>query len=1161
MASSITCWCGCDDLASFSPQYMRCRACGGLVCAERPAADITHVRDEDADLYGRRYWLEHLQQYGYPDLLSRCRSDLSERCTYWLSVLLSHKLPTRKTGLPQGEELGKRKQATSQFSAVSSSFQGRLLEVGCGHGGFVSLAGMAGFDATGLELSPWVVDFARKTFGIDARVGPLEEQGFLPGSFDVICMFDVLEHLGDPIRTIKHCRALLKEDGVLLIQTPQFRDEFEYDELVRRNGSFLQQLKSSEHFFLYTPLSVRMLLVRCGLAHTVFERAIFDHYDMFLAASASPVATHSQARIGTALQARPQGRIVQAMLDFELQVRGPAETSLRSAQEQAARLRELNSRQAESLLRHRQLLHSIAGTRLFRMMGKIGRWKYQRRMIRELADRQDETVTQGRGGAITGHFPPLPPRAAMAGRLIAVDLAAMMPGGDNGGAKLAVIHLIRHMSTLRPDWHFLLLANDALAAELADLARENVHWMPLASTGHTQRACCPLNWAVGKMLLPILRRLSPGRACRHKSASAGLLRKLGADMLFVPFARPSDFFDRDTPAVGVVYDIQSRQFPSFFPPANRLARQDEFEGVAAVCRRIICISDFVRSTLIDPHGPDLPPEKVKRIHIQLPARLVQPLPCETQAVLQKFALNDGEFLLYPANFWPHKNHAMLLTAFGMFHAAADAKARGMKLVCTGADCGRAEYLKAAAKLMGLADKVVFPGYVSDQEMAGLLSSSRAVVFPSLYEGFGMPVVEAMAWGKPVLCSNTTSLPETAGDAARYFNPHAPRDIAEAIAWLLRDTQAVADMVCRGYLRAAGAGTAAAMARQYMEVFDEVLGESRIANCESRDADLLRPESQIPHCESPTKTPLNPGVAIDSRLAIRDSRLSVCVVTPSFNQGRFIERTIRSVLEQGVEVDYVVMDGGSTDETLFVLRRYEDRLRWVSQKDGGQSNAVNLGINATSADIIGWLNSDDVYFGGAIRTALEVFEQHPDVDIVYGQGVLIDEDDRYVGPYGNEAWDIERLKAWCYFCQPATFIRRSAIAKYGPLEEHLHLCMDYEYWLRLGLAGARFHYVQKVLAGSRLHAQTKTQSQRYKASCEINDMLRRVAGRVEHFWLVNHAHAWAEQRFEPGSLAFRLGVRAKLIGASWRWNRGLPLGYLCRRLSTLSSSAAQGGGAE
>src|SRR5512135_2182471 len=122
--------------------------------------------------------------------------------------------------------------------------------------------------------------------------------------------------------------------------------------------------------------------------------------------------------------------------------------------------------------------------------------------------------------------------------------------------------------------------------------------------------------------------------------------------------------------------------------------------------------------------------------------------------------------------------------------------------------------------------------------------------------------------------------------------------------------------------------------------------------------------------------------------------SIAVITPSLNQGRYIDRTIQSVLSQNcANVEYVVVDGGSTDETLSVLKKYGDAFPWISQKDRGHSDAINKGILRTSAPIVGWLNSDDIYYSGALTTIVEFFDSRPDVEVAYGDAYHIDEDDK------------------------------------------------------------------------------------------------------------------------------------------------------------------------
>jgi glycosyltransferase involved in cell wall biosynthesis len=267
-------------------------------------------------------------------------------------------------------------------------------------------------------------------------------------------------------------------------------------------------------------------------------------------------------------------------------------------------------------------------------------------------------------------------------------------------------------------------------------------------------------------------------------------------------------------------------------------------------------------------------------------------------------------------------------------------------------------------------------------------------------------------------------------------------------------------------------------------------------------------------------------------------LSVSIVTPSLNQATFVQEAIDSVLTQCVPgLEYLVIDGASDDETVAVLRAYSQRVRWISEEDRGQAHAVNKGIAATSGDVIGWLNSDDIYTPGSIRAALEYLERHPDVDVVYGQAEHIDTLARPLQRYPTEPWNLTRLLQVCYICQPAVFFRRRVVDRFGLLDERLHYCLDYEYWLRLGLGRARFALIDRIQAGSRQYAETKTAQSRLATYEETLTMLSKKVGRVPEAWIFNYAHVLVEEqavsRQQP--VRFAGAILAATWRASMRWN--------------------------
>jgi glycosyltransferase involved in cell wall biosynthesis len=264
-----------------------------------------------------------------------------------------------------------------------------------------------------------------------------------------------------------------------------------------------------------------------------------------------------------------------------------------------------------------------------------------------------------------------------------------------------------------------------------------------------------------------------------------------------------------------------------------------------------------------------------------------------------------------------------------------------------------------------------------------------------------------------------------------------------------------------------------------------------------------------------------------------------IITPSFNQGRFIARTIESVLSQEFsgDIEYLVMDGGSTDETVEILRRYGTRLSWISEKDGGQADAVNKGLARSDGNIIGWLNSDDIYYPGVFRGICDVFDSDPALDVVYADANHIDEDDRIIELYPTEELDVGRLLDTCYICQPTVFFRRGVVDRFGALDARLRYCMDYEYWVRLACAGAKFRRLSRIVAGSRLYAQNKTLGSRVRVHAEINDMLRRHARQVPDQWLFNYAHAVLDERgfLRSDRIRFPLLVGIISLYSALKWN--------------------------
>ena len=207
---------------------------------------------------------------------------------------------------------------------------------------------------------------------------------------------------------------------------------------------------------------------------------------------------------------------------------------------------------------------------------------------------------------------------------------------------------------------------------------------------------------------------------------------------------------------------------------------------------------------------------------------------------------------------------------------------------------------------------------------------------------------------------------------------------------------------------------------------------------------------------------------------------ITVITPSYNQGDFIDQTIQSVLGQGYpDLEYIVMDGGSTDQTVEILRKYGQQFFWVSKKDRGQSDAINQGLRKASGEIVCFLNSDDVYEPGALLKVGQFFADHPDAAWLTGKCRVIDpqghETRKLITAYKNfwlffKSYSV--LLVIDYISQPATFWRKEVIQKVGYFDENLHFSMDYDYSLRVGKC-YKLHFVNNYLASFRVHPASKS----------------------------------------------------------------------------------------
>ncbi len=398
-------------------------------------------------------------------------------------------------------------------------------------------------------------------------------------------------------------------------------------------------------------------------------------------------------------------------------------------------------------------------------------------------------------------------------------MTPVLPGGKNGGAKILAVELLKSFHEKAPQDRFLILTASWNHEDLAVLDGPNMRRSCILRGQEPEpkppyARYSPRFHRAMRRIRTQLKRITGGR----RSPIGKSLAAQGVELLFCPFTAPT-YVEGNIPTVSVVLDLQHRELPQFFSLHEIGLRNDFMAELTRKADRIICISEHTRKTVLKHLG--IPPERIHAVPICIQSRLSRPEPEKGLQYLKDFGIAKRPYMFYPANFWPHKNHSMLLTAYGMFlarnpHSPID-------LVFTGALNGGEGRIRRAVSQMGLSKQVHFLGFVPEEKLAAVWFGCEFLIFPSLYEGFGIPVLEAMSIGKPVLCSDRTSLPEVAGDAALYFDPRNPQTLMESIEKITMDKALQRALVEKGRVRA-GLFQPDHMTRKYLEIFRKSINE-------------------------------------------------------------------------------------------------------------------------------------------------------------------------------------------------------------------------------------------------------------------------------------------------------------------------------------------------
>ncbi len=447
---------------------------------------------------------------------------------------------------------------------------------------------------------------------------------------------------------------------------------------------------------------------------------------------------------------------------------------------------------------------------------------------------------------------------------IAVDVLSIRPDGSAGGATGFALELMKGFAA-RQGIQVLALCGDWNIRYLRDCLPKNIQFCQVMGDYHLT--------GIG-LIDRIVDRM------RRKLQSKAVLAKNNVDILYCPFSAAT-YKEKGIPTVSTILDIQHEFYPQFFEPQELSHRRKFYQDIVKKVERVTCISDYTRETFCEKY--DFPAERAQTIYIAIQNRFSE----EDDSVLDRLNIRNQAYIVYPANFWEHKNHKLLLNAFAMYIQ----RRKDLKLVLTGNPLQQTDYYNELLKAMKIAEHTVITGYVTNEELYSILKNAKGLIYPSLFEGFGIPVVEAMHLHKLIACSNLTSLPEIGCSAICYFDPKMPDEILRGIQYLA-DHDMDDDMI-REYDRKLKEYETDRMTDAYLKVFEDTVN--------SRDDLVFQEETAGIYPDGWSQ----PEISI--QLKDRDGgKLRMNISLPEF-----VGRKVKTVLRNNDRVRQIIINPGET----------------------------------------------------------------------------------------------------------------------------------------------------------------------------------------------------------------------------------------------------------
>ena len=526
-----------------------------------------------------------------------------------------------------------------------------------------------------------------------------------------------------------------------------------------------------------------------------------------------------------------------------------------------------------------------------------------------------------------------------------------------------------------------------------------------------------------------------------------VLQENGINVLFSPLVQ---YRFKNIATLSWFPDFQHIHLAEMFDKKSLAYRNRTFMKSAEVSDRIILISESVRKDFERFAPQYIEKVRVVRPIVDIPTSIYSR---DLHEILGIYDLPE-KFIYLPNQFWKHKNHRLVVRAVRRLKDIGEE----IFVVCSGNmyDYRFPKYfneLLDEISLLDVNENIIIMGFIPYEHVLLLIRQCICLLNPSLFEGWGITVSEAYSVGKRVLLSDIAAHREQNPPKAMFFDPTDPEELADKLHIIWNNTEAGPDYKLEQQAREERPGRIGSFIESFISVTKEAYEGIHAVNRDIWESFRM----------SNAKQRLEGGRRIsgDSHISNAPRKPVVSVITVCLNSEKYLEETIKSVINQTYKnIEYIIVDGGSTDGTLGIIKKYEDIIDyWLSEADRGIYDAMNKGVDLSRGELIGIINSDDRYMPNAVEEVVRTHVNNREAAVFYGDLIVMDQSGK---PLGIKNGSLERIYINNTLNHPTCFINRGAFID-NKFRTDLEIAADYELMLRLYFSGAVFHYIPKPLA--------------------------------------------------------------------------------------------------